>query len=195
MNGLSEGIEAATRELIDIENDREAAIAYSRRVIRLTKTVIHGIHAGVPYREESEAMDGVMDELRGVCGLPSVETSGPVQDAMGEYAEAKIFTAVMEDRPVPSHSDLGITAGSWILGLADVEGELRRAVMTRLMDGDLDSAKSLFSKMEEIHEQIMLLDVPDAVVPIRRQQDIARGIMDKTRSDITTASVMRMGRN
>lgn len=195
MNGLYEGMEAATRELSDIENDREAAIAYSRRVIRLTKTVIHGIHAGTPYRQESETMDGVMDELRDVCTLPSVETCGPVQDAMGEYAEAKIFTAVMEDRGIPSHSDLGITAGAWVLGLADTEGELRRAVMTRLMDGDLDSAKVLFSKMEEIHAQIMLLDVPDAVVPIRRKQDIARGIMDKTRSDMTTASIMGMGRN
>ena len=62
--------------------------------------------------------------------------------------------------------------------------------MTRLMDGDLDGARSVFSRMESIHEQVMLLDVPDAIAPVRRKQDIARGVMDKTRSDMTTASIM-----
>ena len=195
MKGLSEGVVAATGELSDIENDRESAIAYSRKVIRLTKAVIHGIHAGTPYQESLREMDDKMGELRSVCALSQVETSGPVQDAMSEYAEAKILHAIMRGQEVPSHSDLGISAGAWILGLADVEGELRRAVMTRLMDGDLDGAKELFSEMEEIHTEIMMLDVPDAVVPIRRKQDIARGIMDKTRSDITNASIMRYGRD
>ena len=195
MKGLSEGVAVATGELSDIENDRESAIAYSRKVIRLTKTVIHGIHASTPYQESLREMDAQMEELRSVCSLPQVETSGPVQDAMSEYAEAKILHAVMRGQEVPSHSSLGISAGAWMLGLADVEGELRRAVMTRLMDGDLDGAKGLFAEMEEIHTEIMLLDVPDAVMPIRRKQDIARGIMDKTRSDITNASIMRYGRD
>ena len=62
--------------------------------------------------------------------------------------------------------------------------------MTKLMDGDLEGARDVFSELESIHEQVMLLDVPDAVAPVRRKQDIARGIMDKTRSDMTTASIM-----
>ena len=58
------------------------------------------------------------------------------------------------------------------------------------MDGDMDGARRYFSMMEDISGEIMLLDVPDAIAPVRRKQDIARGIMDRTRSDMTTAAVV-----
>ena len=60
--------------------------------------------------------------------------------------------------------------------------------------GDLQSAIDVFSMMEGIHEGLLLQDIPDAIVPLRRKQDIARGIMERTRSDITTATVMDRGR-
>ncbi|MBR2092501.1 MAG: hypothetical protein IJ904_00360 [Candidatus Methanomethylophilaceae archaeon] len=60
-------------------------------------------------------------------------------------------------------------------------------VMSKLMDGDLEGARHLFSLMEDVHEQIMQLDVADPIAPVRRKQDIARGIMDRTRSDMLNA--------
>lgn len=60
------------------------------------------------------------------------------------------------------------------------------------MDGDMEGARRFFGIMEEISGEIMMLDVPDAVAPVRRKQDIVRGIMDRTRSDMTTASMMRI---
>lgn len=191
MIGLEDGVSAATAELSEIEKARESSMEHSRRVIRLTKRVIHAIHNDEPYLDQVDAMTAEMDAVLSFCSSPSVLSSGPVQDAMGEYAEAMIFDAAITGKCIPSHSDLRIPAGPWVLGLADSEGELRRMVMTHLVDGDLDGAKSVFSMMEGIHQQIMLIDVPDAVVPIRRKQDIARGIMDRTRSDITLASIMR----
>lgn len=191
MDGLKESVGFATEELSVLEKSRETAIACSRRVIRLTKMLIHDIHIRADSEDDLDKLESEMENLRSVCGDSFILSSGPVQDAMGEYAEAVIFHSVMNGMPIPDHRSLRITASAWVLGLADSEGELRRAVMTRLMDGDLDDAKEIFSAMESIHEQVMLLDVPDAVAPVRRKQDIARGIMDKTRSDITTASIMK----
>ncbi|MGN0098151.1 MAG: RNA-binding protein [Candidatus Methanomethylophilaceae archaeon] len=190
MKNLTESVSAATSELSELESQRESAIACSRRIIRQTKVVIHGIHTGTDVTDDMERLREQMSEMLGLCSDPMVLYSGPVQDSMGEYAEAVILHAVMSGNGIPGHSELRIPASAWILGLADCEGELRRVVMTRLMDGDLDGAKTVFSEMESIHEQVMLLDVPDAIAPVRRKQDIARGIMDKTRSDITTASIM-----
>ncbi len=191
MKNLTETVSAATAELSALETSRESAIADSRRIIRQTKVVIHGIHTGSDATTELTSLKDMMSGLLRLCDDPMVGCSGPVQDAMAEYAEAVILHAVMNGEDIPGHSDLGISAGAWVLGLADSEGELRRVVMTMLMDGELERAKSIFSMMESIHEQVMLLDVPDAIAPVRRKQDIARGIMDKTRSDITTASIMR----
>ena len=190
MDGLNESVSIAVEELSSLEQSRESAIACSRRVIRLTKTVIHDIHTGSDPEGHLSELEELMKTMREHCDKPLIECSGPVQDAMGEYAEAIILYSIINDRPIPNYMDLGITAGTWILGLADSEGELRRAIMSELMDGNIDDAKRLFSKMESVHELVMLLDVPDAISPMRRKQDIARGIMDKTRSDITTASIM-----
>lgn len=190
MKNLTESVSAAISELSDLESKRESAIACSRRIIRQTKTVIHGIHTGSDVKVEMDRLMEQMSEMLVLCTEPTVLCSGPVQDAMGEFAEAVILHAVMSEEEIPGHVDLKIPATAWILGLADCEGELRRVIMTRLMDGDLDGARSVFSRMESIHEQVMLLDVPDAIAPVRRKQDIARGVMDKTRSDMTTASIM-----
>ena len=190
MKNLTESVSAATSELSELESRRESAIACSRRIIRQTKVVIHGIHTGSDVTGEMERLNGQMSDMLDLCRDPRILCSGPVQDAMGEYAEAVILNAVMSGDSIPGHDELRIPASAWILGLADCEGELRRVVMTKLMDGDLEGARDVFSELESIHEQVMLLDVPDAVAPVRRKQDIARGIMDKTRSDMTTASIM-----
>lgn len=173
-----------------MESARESVIASSRRIIRLTKTAIHAVHIGSDCSDVMAELDREVSELSSLCSGSQLSGSGPAQDAMSEYAEARIFEAVISGRRVPSCIDLGIPAGPWVLGLADSEGELRRMVMTMLVDGDLEGAKGIYASMEEIHGHIMMFDVPDAIVPLRRKQDIARGVMDRTRSDITLASIM-----
>ena len=71
--------------------------------------------------------------------------------------------------------------------MCDCEGEMRRLAVSELMEGRLDSAQEIFAEMEAMHRIVMGFDVPDSVVQIRRKQDIARGIMDRTRSDMLNA--------
>lgn len=193
MEGIAENVRAAAESFERIERDRDLAITRSRRVIRLSKMVIHAIHVGEDHGGELEEIETALDELLS-AETPEVLLSGVTQDAMMEYAEALILESIVTGSRVPSESDLGISASAWILGLADCVGELRRIVTARLMEGDLDGARRYFDAMEAICEELMLLDVPDAIAPVRRKQDIARGIMDRTRSDMTTASIMA-GRN
>lgn len=190
MKGLTEAIDIVTDELSMLEKDREASIHASRKVIRLTKNVIHGIHAGGRPLDLIAELNHAMDDLRASCKDSRILYSGPVSDAMAEFAEAMIFVYAVYEESIPDHRMLDVDAGSWILGLADSIGELRRMVLTYLTSGDVDAAKDVFRTMEAFNDQLMLLDIPDAIVPIRRKQDIARGIMDRTRSDITTAVVM-----
>ena len=193
MEGIAENVRSAAEEFDRIERDRELAVARSRRVIRLSKRVIHAVHVG-------EDRSGYLEEMRQALGellsaeTPEVLVSAVVQDAMMEYAEASILESIVSEGRVPSGSDLGVTALAWVLGLGDCVGELRRIVTARLMDGDMEEARRFFSVMEEVSGEFMQLDVPDAIAPVRRKQDIVRGIMDRTRSDMTTASVMGLGR-
>ena len=189
MEGFADDVRRAADALERTERERDRAITESRRIIRLSKRTIHAIHAGEdPSDAASElqyAMDGLMSSVD-----PDVLHTQVIADAAMEFAEAMILKGIVQEGRVPSAEDLGIQPSSWVLGLGDSIGELRRLVTSCLMDGDMEGANRHFSVMEEISGEFMQLDVPDAVAPVRRKQDIARGIMDRTRSDMTTASIM-----
>lgn len=188
MKGLTENANEVMERLGDTESARNTAIAGSRAVIRSTKAVIHSIHLGKPDMEAVGTMDRLMaDLISSVRNSPEILCGPAAEDAMMEFAEARLFLAVYGKKELPSYQVLGISPKAWAMGLCDVLGEMRRLLLTHLMSSDLGKAKDLFSDMEEISDAIMLFDVPDAVAPIRRKQDIARGIMEKTRSDLATA--------
>ncbi len=191
MDGFSDEVRSAADELGRIEADRDLALARSRKVIRLSKRVIHGIHTGSAVEDDVAGLEAAMAELMSV-EAPEVRGSSLVQDAAMEYAEAMLLLSLVTSGRVPSHSDLGISAAAWVLGLADCVGELRRILTRDLMDGNVGSARTTLEMMEGISGELMLLDVPDAVAPVRRKQDIVRGIMDRTRSDMTIASMMSL---
>ena len=184
MNGP---MDKAADALASIESGREEAIKLSRAIIRLSKNAIHAMHTGGDPSEDIGAMSEKIDALLEAAEDPFILSSGPVQDCMCEYSEAVILRSIVAEAPVPDHTSLRISPSSWILGACDCEGELRRMVMSKLMEGDLEGAKHLFSLMEDVHEQIMQLDITDHVAPVRRKQDNARGIMDRTRSDMLNA--------
>ena len=59
-----------------------------------------------------------------------------------------------------------------------------------LRSGDLPRASALFAAMEEIHALLADLDYPDAITGnLRRSTDVARSIIERTRSDLTLTTV------
>ena len=73
------------------------------------------------------------------------------------------------------------------MGLGDVVGELRRATLSRLIEGDLKTAKSYLKKMEKVTDILLKFNYPDGLVPIRRKQDVARSLLEKTQGELAIA--------
>ena len=191
MEGSSDAVNDAADRLAEIEKKRSSAIDRSRVITRKTKNMIHAIHTGYDHTAVADDLIRERDGLFNSIGdEPSVLYSAVVQDALGEYAEAFIFAAIVKGVDIPSFDSLGISPQSWVMGLADSIGEIRRMILTYLISGKLDVARELFGRMESMGDAVLGLDVPDAVAPIRRKQDVARGIIEKTRSDITNAVML-----
>lgn len=191
MEGLAEAVSAAEGALAAAERGREACIAASRAVIRMSKRAVHSAQAGEDCSARiSEMRSAIEGALAGLGPSPDPACPAPLSDAMAEYAEAAVLWAAVSGGRVPSHSDLGVPAGAWVLGMADSVGELRRVALDRLIAGDCAGARSAFGCMEEMCSALLMLDVPDAVAPVRRKQDIARGVVERTRADIANAVVM-----
>lgn len=196
MKGSSDAVRSAADRLAVLEKKRALAIDSSRVITRKTKNMIHAIHVGEDYAPVEKDLIADKEALfKDIGDEPSVLCSAVVQDALGEYAEAFIFAAIVKGQDIPSFDSLGISPQSWVMGLADSIGEVRRMVLAYLIDGRVDDARVLFERMETVGDDVLGFDVPDAIAPIRRKQDVARSIIEKTRSDITNAVMLAQYKN
>ena len=191
MKGLDETVASVNERMTELESKRETALSMSRSIIRKTKNMIHAIHTDGEFMTIQGALKEEMKTLQTkLKNEPVILYSSIVDDCMMEFAEAMILSAIVRKKDIPSYETLKISPQSWTMGLADVIGELRRLTLTSLMNNDLKKAQYYFQNMEDIGSVIMSFDVPDAIVPIRRKQDIARGVIEKTRSDIANATML-----
>ena len=114
--------------------------------------------------------------------------AGFVQDAQKEYAEAVTFTWLVQHRPLPSPDELSIGFSAYLNGLGEAVGELRRYLLDQLRRGHIDQCESLLAAMDDIYAILITIDFPDAITAgLRRTTDATRGILEKTRGDLTTA--------
>ena len=75
---------------------------------------------------------------------------------------------------------------SYVLGLLDCVGELKRRVFDKIRIGEIDEANKIFEVMEELYLQLYTFSMYDKVVKeARRKIDVNRILVDDVRSAIT----------
>ncbi len=188
MKNLEEIAERNESRLEEKDQVREVAIKSARAINRLSGSIVHLIHKGEDVRP---MMHEALDETHRLRSLledyPEIWESGLVEGALQELAEAAILLALVREDDLPDPDDMGITGNAYLLGMADAIGELRRFALEKLREGEVDEAKVYLEMMEEIFLVIMRFDFPDALIPIRRKQDVARSLLEKTRGDVAVA--------
>jgi len=114
--------------------------------------------------------------------------AGYVQDALKEYAEASITYALLADQPLPSPGELRIDYPAYLNGLAEAMGEMRRATLDLMRRGELEKGEALLKIMDEVYGILVTVDYPDAITRgLRRTTDMVRGVLERTRGDLTMA--------
>jgi translin len=168
---------------------RDRALANARQVTRHSAQAIRAIHReehDAAYEQLAQARELVrimQDELR---GFPELYYAGYTQDAIKEFVEASITCALIENLPLPSPEELIVEHATYMNGLAEAVGELRRRCLDILRQGYSNEAERLLSCMDDIYATLVTMDYPDAVTNgLRRQTDLIRGIVERTRGDMT----------
>ena len=174
---------------------REVALPAARQATRLSANAIRAIHRG-----EGEEAARLLEEARAaldrgeeaVADHPDVRWAGFLHDGQKEYAEAQLTRAVIEGDGLPTPDDIGVTVAAYLNGIAETIGELRRSALDLLRTGDVSRAEELLSTMEEMFHLLVTIDYPDAITGnLRRWTDVARGIIEKTRGDLTASLVQK----
>lgn len=179
-------------ELDEKDEVREVALKSSRAIVRLSGQVLKGLH-----REEDirEGLNELRDEVSRLSSLiadhPEMSTAGFVEDAFQEFCEVLIIMTILEKDDVPLPEDMNLPSVPYLLGLADSVGELRRFCLDELKRANVVRANYFLDRMEDIFTALMRFDYPDAIAPVRRKQDVARSLLEKTRGEVAVAASTR----
>jgi translin len=168
---------------------RDRTLAQTRTLTRHCANAIRAIH-----RDERQLAEQNLEEAKHLVGslransteYPDLYYTGYTQDALKEYAEASIVCALLQDEPLPAPEELGLEPATFLQGLAEAAGELRRRCLDILRHGHSEEAERLLSHMDDIYAVLVTMDYPDAITGgLRRLTDIVRGVTERTRGDMT----------
>ena len=170
---------------------REQGLARCREALRHSANAIRAVHRGeFPAAEELVAQASALlgQAQDALSRHPSIFHAGFVHDAQKEYAEACLTLAIIAGRPLPTPQALGIEYNAYLNGLGETVGELRRHLLDRLRAGDVEHCEHCLSAMDDIYSVIVTFDYPEAITSgLRRTADAVRGILERTRGDLTIA--------
>lgn len=189
MNAL-DALAEQIRQQFDIRTAaRDQALAQARTLTRYCANAIRAVHRGdlTTMNEQLTQARALFDSLRALLmPYPDLYYAGYTQDALKEFVEAAVTCALILDQPLPGPAELGVEANTYLNGLAESVGELRRRCLDILRHGYSTEAERLLTLMDDIYAILVTMDYPDAITNgLRRQTDLARGIIEKTRGDIT----------
>jgi translin len=168
---------------------RDRALAQARTLTRHCAHAIRAVH-----RDESDLAQKELEAARILAGslrseladYPDLFYAGYTQDALKEFSEASIVYALVGNDLLPTPEELGLEYATYLQGLAEAAGELRRRCLDILRHGHSDEAERLMTLMDDIYAVLITMDYPDAITGgLRRLTDIVRGVTEKTRGDIS----------
>lgn len=176
-------------ELRKKEEVREEIQRDMRRATRLSKQAILFTHQErfEDVRKLLEGASRLFTKLHEVSKDHSdLVYTGLVNAAFQEYAEAHVLLRLITENRFIGSEELDVPSVSYVLGLADVIGELRRRSLDSLRKGDVKMAEGCLQTMEHIYVELMSMDDVYLLIPgLRRKCDIARRIIETTRGDVT----------
>ena len=168
---------------------RDQALTRARALTRACALSIRAVH-----RDESDVMQARLDEARQLAETlqtdlsehPGLYHTGYTQDALKEFAEARITCALIRHEALPTPEELGLLPSTYLNGLAESVGEMRRRCLDMLRQDNFSEAERLLAHMDDIYSVLVTMDYPDAITNgLRRQTDVIRAIIERTRGDVT----------
>jgi translin len=190
INNLDEIADRIRGHLSEKDAAREICLKTCREIIRLSSTSIRATHR----QNKKEALKLIDSASTLVHQIKrdfkqkhsDLLSANYVHDSFKEYAEASITYSIIFNRVIPDPDELGVAYPAYLNGLAESVGELRRYVLDGLRTGQYSAAEDLLEIMDHIYSILVTMDFPDAITyGLRRNTDSTRGIIEKTRSELT----------
>ena len=166
----------SSREFL-IKNNRAVVINCSQAIISIHKKDL--VTAKKKIKKAKEELVKLKQKASGDLGRYVLT---PEQ----ELVEAVSLLSIIEGKDIPSYKSLKVSGESYILGLLDCIGELKRQVIDTIRVGHLKNAENLFDVMENLYLMLYPFATYDKIVKeTRRKLDVNRSLVEDTRTILT----------
>lgn len=191
MKNLDVMADEIRKELSERDEAREKMLPLCRDSIRYSSGAIRAIHRQEfteAAKQIKSARQTLTDAEKAAGKYIELTATGAVRDAQKELAEANITLALVTGKEIPRAKELGVDVAAYLNGMGEAVGEIRRYLLDGMRIGNLARGEELLGKMDDIYSVLVTMDFPDALTGgLRRTTDMVRGVMEKTRSDLTLA--------
>lgn len=193
MSGLTDNLETIAnhiREDFEAKDAaRETVLPLCREAIRHCANAIRAVHRQ-QFDQAKDLLEFAHQQLteaeKSTSDYGELGYAGFIRDARKEFAEGSITLALVTGKPLPGPDELGVDAVAYLNGLGEAAGELRRYILDSMRRGSLSQGEELLSAMDDIYNALVSMDFPDAITGgLRRTTDMVRGVLERTRSDLT----------
>ena len=185
LKNVKPALNKIAKSLGETQDAREFFIKNSREIIILCSRAIIAVHKG-DLNVGKNNLKKAETLLKKYKKKGSVELRRYLITPEQEFVEAACLIAIVEKREIPLDKKLGVMPESYVLGLLDCIGELKRMVFDKIRIGEIDEATRVFEVMENLYLELYNFSMYDKVVKeARRKIDVNRILVDDVRSAIT----------
>ena len=194
MKNLNKIINKIEKNINGKDRLREQALKSSREIIISCRKAIQSVHQ----KKMKDAQNNIKKASSGLQTLydltkphPELFHAGFVENAAQELVEASCLYNIMKGKELPDPDEIQTTYSSYLMGLCDLVGELRRTALDNIRKGENKKADEYLNMMEEIYDVIIRFDYPSGLIPIKKKQDMVRSLIERTRGELAVASCER----
>ncbi len=189
MDNLESIANQAQQNLAARDTAREKMLPLCREVIRCSGNAIRAIHRQ-EYQQAKKLLNTACTHManaqNAVTDFSELTGTGAIRDAQKELSEAHITLAIVTGQLLPTPEELEIDTAAYLNGMGEAAGEIRRYMLDAIRKGDLSRGEELLTIMDDIYNVLITMDFPDAITGgLRRTTDMVRGVLERTRSDLT----------
>ena len=178
-------IEDINKKFKDIEERRNTIIKGTRDATILCSKAIVSMHAHKK-NEAIEYIEKAKKLLQQFRELGKDDLQKYLYVAEQEYVEACCLFSIAQDNAIPSMKSLEVYDISYVMGLLDCIGEIKRMIIDKIRTEGISNVNTLFELMDRIYGTIYPLAVYDNLMPgLRKKLDISRILIENVRAIIT----------
>ena len=178
-------LEEINRELRNIEERREILIKNTRDMVMLCSKSIIALHnnemdnACIKISQAKLMLDKFKEYAK-------TDLQKYIAVAEQEFVEAYVLKSIVEESSLPSKTELNVSGSSYLTGLLDCIGEVKRMVYDRMRAGEAEDATKLFAIMQDLYSIVYPFAVYDNLIPgLRRKLDVSKMLIEDIRAVIT----------